>query len=135
MEEELIAAIEESLATLKRVLDRVKLKKELGQGQVQSTNPKGAKLRFVNLSNLDLTGINFDYADLTGSDLRDSNLSNASFQYAILRDVHLGGTQCKNTNFHYANLTGVCYSETTNFEGADFSCVTPTGTDLRYVRT
>ena len=67
------------------------------------------------MSGLDFSGANFLRADLSSSDLRDSNLSEADFTKANLVRASLGGSKAQKTNF-----TGIIASRT-DFSGGDFS--------------
>ncbi|EIV7778508.1 pentapeptide repeat-containing protein [Listeria monocytogenes] len=70
----------------------------------------GADLRHTNLSNAvltgaDLTHANLSNADLTGADLRHANLSNAVLTGADLRHTNLSNADLTGADLRHANLT------------------------------
>ena len=78
---------------------------------IMSTSAQTRELRFqgcnlagANLSKLDLSNINFKYANLRGTNLKGANLSQASLERADLYQSNLEGAQLIGTNFSHANL-------------------------------
>lgn len=60
----------------------------------------------VDLSNLDLNGLNFSYADLTGANLSGTNLRKADLSGAILSQTILTGADLTGANLD-TDLTDV----------------------------
>lgn len=79
---------------------------------------------------LDLSGLNLDGVDFTGSLMEQVNLSGASlikanFEGAILARANLSNTNCSESNFNYANLGAASCIKTnlskSNFKETKFS--------------
>jgi len=104
-----------------------------GEGQkaaVQLLAEQGFPMDSIHLRGADLSTVNFAKANLSYSDIEDSNLSNAD-----LTSVQFVGATISNDDFSYANLTGVDLSRLSrnaaahsdNFSGA----VMPGDVDLK----
>ena len=76
----------------------------------------GSDLRYSNLSGSDLSGSDLRYSNLSGSNLSGSDLS-----YSDLRGSNLSGS-----NLSYSDLSG------SNLSGSDLSGSNLSGSDLRY---
>lgn len=86
---------------------------------------ENADLSGLDLSKLDLSGVNFAGARLKKVDFSDSNLSGASFQGADLSQSNLSGTNMDgavldDVRFSGANCTGTIF-RAVSVEGTDFS--------------
>jgi hypothetical protein len=91
----------------------------------------GIDLHQVNLSwssalaGLDLSGANFDGADLLAADLSRCDIRGASFQRSILNQARLGGSSAWGANFSGASLHVAVFRRSmapvANFSGADLS--------------
>lgn len=88
----------------------------------------GINLVAVNLSHLDLKGVDFSYAELSLVDLSGTNLRGADLSYATLHQTNLSGadlrgamligTDLRHANLDAADLREADYDpETTHFPG------------------
>ncbi len=80
--------------------------------------------RFENLSNLDLSFLNFTGAILRGADLRDTDLRGADLRDTDLRGVNLRDTDLRGVNLRGVNLRGVnlCGAIMDDDTDIDYAC-------------
>lgn len=88
------------------------------EGQQLAAVPdlSGANLRGSDLSEVDLSGANLNGADLRSADLRKANLSSADLGKINLNGANLGGA-----SLHRAKLNGASLGGGTDLTGADLS--------------
>ena len=67
-------------------------------------NFEKAELDGVNFENANLTGANFKGADIERSNFKNANLTNADFEDADLEEANLQGAIIKGTNFKNTEL-------------------------------
>lgn len=66
---------------------------------------KRADLSDLNLAKMDLSGLNFSYANMEGVDLMETNLSGANLSHAYLRQAHLMETNLSKATFVEADFS------------------------------
>ena len=102
-------------------LSRVDLSRSnLSRVNLSRSNLSGAILRQVDLSEANLSHVNFINADMCRCDLTSSNLT-----HSMLRNAYLRGADCREAKFNYANLeeADLCraYLYNSNFSNAILS--------------
>jgi len=98
----------------------IKLQK-LSQSELDERINSGTK----DLSNLDLSGLNFSYRDLCSVDFTNSNLSNANLSYSNLSNAIFRSANLSNADF------GLSKIENADFFEADVSNVDFDGCNTR----
>ena len=85
----------------------------------------GSNLRNSNLSNSDLSGSNLSNSDFSNSNLSGSNLSGSNLNNSNLRGADLSESNLRNSNLKYSDLKDADLSNS-DLRGADldFSCLT-----------
>ena len=96
------------------------------QGETYTNqNFEGKFLIYDNISNGNINGSNFEYANLTGADLYQCSRYDTNFNYAILSGANLQGGYGYGATFVGANLTNADLSlndnGAVNFSGANLS--------------
>ena len=114
---------------LKEILDQHQLWVETNGMQGQYANLTGADLRHVNLYYANLTGADLTGADLWCANLSDANLHCANLTGANLRRANLTGADLKDANLKDANLVGADL-RSANLTGANLTGANITGADL-----
>ena len=104
---------------LMEILDKHKMWLDDVEGG-EKADLSGADLRYINLSDADLSGANLRGADLRYVNLSDADLSGADLRYINLSDADLSGANLRGADPRYANLSGANlsgakYNETTSF--------------------
>ena len=86
-----------------------------------------AVLRDMNLSEMDLSGLDFSHADMFGVNLRNSNLEGANLSCSYLLNAFMMGANLSKANLDYADCSNAtishsnlseCSAESTRFMGA-----------------
>tara|TARA_B100001559_G_scaffold130314_1_gene109650 strand:- start:2581 stop:4701 length:2121 start_codon:yes stop_codon:yes gene_type:complete len=100
-------------------------------------NCSGMYLFNVDLSNMDLTGIDFSHSELINVDFSNSGLKFADFTGADIDDVNFSYTDIKHAVFSGATISNTDFSNSTmkyaSIDGADFYRPVFTGADLTKV--
>ena len=93
--------------------------RSLTKKQIVELLAKGESLADIDIRGIDLSGTNFDNADLTCAKLAECNLSRATFRGANLTSASLWHAECKDAVFDGANLeeADLDYS---NLDGCSF---------------
>jgi uncharacterized protein YjbI with pentapeptide repeats len=86
----------------------------------------------LDLSDRDLSGVNFSETDLSETDLCQSDLSNANLKLADFRGADLSGSNLTNSDLYKCDFRGAFLTES-NFLGAYAGAVDFRGADLRGV--
>ena len=113
-----------------KFLELLKESKTKATDYLRCVNLSGADLSNTNLSNTDLSG-----ADLSNADLSNTNLSNADLSSADLRYTNLRGAGLSSADLEYTNLSNADLSSAdlgyTNLSNADLSSADLGYTNLR----
>ncbi len=80
---------------------------------------KGESLAELDVRGIDLSGVNFDNADLSFSKLAECNLTRATFRGAKLMSASLWHCECKDCVFDNANLEEADF-DYANLDGCSF---------------
>lgn len=93
--------------------------RSLTKKQIIEILSRGESLSDIDIRGIDLSGTNFDNADLTYAKLAECNLSRATFRNANLTNASLWHAECKDAIFDGANLeeADLDYS---NLDGCSF---------------
>ena len=75
----------------------------------------GFSLENADFSNMDLTGVNFEYTDLNGASFYNANLSEANFRGADLTGAYFGKANLSKTTLRNAELRDVNFYEANLF--------------------
>jgi uncharacterized protein YjbI with pentapeptide repeats len=96
-----------------------------GLGYAQPVDLTGSDLREANLSHANLSAVVLNDTRLRDADLSHANLTEAQLVGADLRDANLQGADLTDANFQDADLTGAdlrdCDLSTANLAGADLT--------------
>lgn len=95
-----------------------------GLGYAEPVNLTGSDMREANLSFANLSEVIFNDVRLNNADLHEANLRHAQFVGADLSDANLQGANLEGTNFRGANLSGADLRDT------DLSTADLTGAEL-----
>jgi uncharacterized protein YjbI with pentapeptide repeats len=95
----------------------------------------GYHLRFIDLSDANLSGLVLSDVDFSFANLSNVNFSNSRFSGAIFRCANMTGANCKYANFnnatlYRANMTGA-NCKNANFIKAELIYTNMTGADMR----
>ena len=117
-------------------LTKEQIKEELKKDKpdFNFANLSDADLRNTNLSDADLRNTNLYYADLRYTNLSNTNLRNTNLSYADLRYADLRNTNLSYADLRYADLR---YADlrNTNLSDADLRYADLRGADLRGAKT
>lgn len=87
--------------------------------QIIESLGKGESLAEIDVRGIDLSGVNFDNADLSFSKLAECNLTKATFRGAKLVNASLWHSECKDCVFDGANLEEADF-DYANLDGSSF---------------
>ena len=94
----------------------------------------GSDLRGSNLSNCNLRGSNLSNCNLSGSDLRGSNLSRSDLRGSNLSNCNLSGSDLRGSNLSRSDLRGSDLRGS-NLSRSDLRGSNLSGSDLRVLQT
>lgn len=86
---------------------------------LKNSNLDNFRLGRLNLTNANLSGVQFRYAQFTRTDFTGANLSGANFEGALLSQVRLDQTNLKSSNWRGAQLDR-CLIQDSNLDDAFF---------------
>jgi hypothetical protein len=84
----------------------------------------GSSLALVDLSGLDMPGVNLATSDLWAADFDGADMPGANLAGCDLRSASFRGTHMPGVNLRGADLTGARLDETTNLAGAQYDTAT-----------
>lgn len=82
-------------------------------------NLSGLTLEYINLTKMDLTGVNFSTTHFVSVGLQDGIMNDANFEEAYLQDTNFNGASLSNANFSKAVFYSTLLCKT-NLTGANF---------------